>query len=127
MEVIRPAHLSFVDLQRIVADKILEYDTQRNSVEAAAPNAIIGESTSKSSQIQNVGVNAIAQNPAMQESQPFGTIRKDRRRQRSESIDYSRLLGMLSRRQSTGSTYDQRSAWTSENVKRHEDLHAQRG
>jgi hypothetical protein len=127
MEAIRPTHLSLLDLQRIVADKILSYDMQKNSVEAVARNATIGKSTSKSSQIQNVGVNAIAQNPTMQESQSFGTIHKDRSRQRSESIDYSKPLGMLNRRQSTGSTYDQRSAWTSENVKRHEDAYSTRG
>jgi hypothetical protein len=68
MEAIRPAHLSLVDLQRKVAERIPESDTLKNSVEIAAPSATIGKLTSKSSQIQNVGVNAIAQNPAMQES-----------------------------------------------------------
>ncbi len=46
MEVIRAVHLSLVDLQRLVAEKLLEYDTQKHSVETAAPSATIGKSTS---------------------------------------------------------------------------------
>ncbi len=58
MEAIKPAHLSLMDLQQIVAEKIILFVTMKNSFGAAAPNAAIGKLTSESSQIQSVGVNA---------------------------------------------------------------------
>ena len=115
MEIIKPATLSLVDIQRIVADKIMAFDTMKNSLKSAAPaqqnvvttTADYGKSSSKPAQI-----NAIAQQSAGQESKPFtGTIRKDRERQRSRSIervDYSKKLGLIDRRKSTGSTLNRR-------------------
>jgi hypothetical protein len=81
LEEIKPATLSLMELQRIVADQILAFVTMKNSFETAAPaqqnvkttTADYGTSTSKMSQVHNVGVNAIAQ-----ESNTYsGTIRKD--------------------------------------------------
>ena len=88
----------------------------------------MGKASSSTSQSQGVGMNAIVQNPRGQEEKPYqGTIRKDRGRARSKSTEYARPLGMSNRRQSTGSTYDQRSTWTSENVRRHDAEHSNRG
>ena len=83
--------LLVINIQRIVADKIMAFDTMKQSLESAAPaqqnigktTADYGKSSSNPAQI-----NAIAQQSAGQESKPFtGTIRKDRERQRSRSID----------------------------------------
>jgi hypothetical protein len=113
METIKPETLSLVDIQRIVADKIMAFDTIKKSLESAAPaqqnvgttTADYGKSSSKPAQI-----NSITQQSAGQEYKPFtGTIRKDRERQRSRSIervDYSKKLGLIDRRKSTGSAWN---------------------
>ena len=86
----KPEPFSLLDLQRIVAEKIMVFDTMKKSLESAAPaqqnvsktTADYGKSSSQPAQI-----NAIAQQSAGQESKPFtGTIRKDRERQRSRLL-----------------------------------------
>ena len=88
MNTIKPVPMNLLDLQKVVANKITDYDNLRSRVATSAQaqqTVDFGVSTSKSSHNHTAEVNAIAQNSSRQESQYYsGTIRK-RDRQRSES------------------------------------------
>jgi hypothetical protein len=111
MERKKPQPLSLLDVQRIVAEKIIAFDNMKTSLESAAPTQqSVGKAVDYGkASAQLAQVHAIAQQPAEQESKPYtGTIRKDRSRQRSRSIeafDYSKpiVMARTDRRQSMGS------------------------
>ena len=124
----KPEPFSLLDLQRVVGEKIMAFDLKKKDVDHETPGhkttASYGKSSSNSAQI-----NAIAQQSAGQEYRPYtGTIRKDRERQRSRSIDrsdYSRPLGLIDRRKSTGSTWEATKLYEDSNYTRSQS--AERG
>jgi hypothetical protein len=128
---IKPVAINLLDVQKVVANKITDYNDIRTQNVIQSPiqqTSDYGVSTSKSS--HTAEVNAIAQNSSRPESQKLFRKKRKNERERSESVEYykplpsvyDQPLGLLSRRQSTGSTHGRRSSWTSDNVKRHEEL-----